>query len=48
VGTGFHAGLLERIQLTRRLLVWGVTQEECLATVGVLRRMAGYLERGEE
>lgn len=48
VGTGFHAGLLERIQPTRRLLVWGVTQEEYLATVGVLRRMAGYLERGEE
>jgi hypothetical protein len=44
MGTGFHAGLLERIQPTRRLLVWGVIQEEHLATVEVLRRMAGYLE----
>jgi DNA-binding MarR family transcriptional regulator len=48
VGTGVHAGLLERIQATRQRLVRGVTQEEYLATVNVLRRMAGNLERGEE
>ncbi|HEU4397797.1 MAG TPA: MarR family transcriptional regulator [Actinomycetota bacterium] len=48
VGTGVHAGLLERIQAMRWRLVRGVTQEEYLATVDVLRRMAGNLERDEE
>lgn len=44
-GAGAHAGLLERIQATRQLLVRGVTQEEYLATIDVLRRMAENLER---
>ncbi len=47
-GTTAHAALLERIQATRQRLVRGVTQQEYLATVDVLRRMAGNLERGEE
>jgi DNA-binding MarR family transcriptional regulator len=46
--TEVHAALLERIQVTRQQLVRGVTQEEYLATVDVLRRMAGNFERGEE
>ena len=44
-GAGAHAGLLERIQTTRQLLVRGVTQEEYLAAIDVLRRMAENLER---
>jgi DNA-binding MarR family transcriptional regulator len=44
-GVRAHAALLERIQSTRQLLVRGVTQEEYLATIGVLRRMAENLER---
>jgi DNA-binding MarR family transcriptional regulator len=47
-GTRVHAALLERIQATRQLLVRGVTQEEYLATIDVLRRMARNLERGED
>jgi len=47
-GTGVHGVLLERIQATRQRLVRGVTQEEYLATVDVLRRMARNLQRGEE
>ena len=42
---GAHAGLLERIQATRQLLVRGVTQEEYLAAIDILRRMAENLER---
>jgi hypothetical protein len=42
---GAHAGLLERVQATRQLLVRGVTQEEYLAAIDVLRRMAENLER---
>jgi DNA-binding MarR family transcriptional regulator len=48
VGTEVHAGMLERIQATRRRLVRGVTQAEYLATVEVLRRMAGNLEGSED
>jgi len=48
VGTEVHAGLLARIQAMRQRLMRGVTQEEYLVTVDVLRRMAGNLERGEE
>jgi DNA-binding MarR family transcriptional regulator len=44
-GAGAHAGLLERIQATRQLLVRGVTHEEYLAAIDVLRRMAENLER---
>jgi DNA-binding MarR family transcriptional regulator len=44
-GVRAHAALLERIQATRQLLVGGVTQEEYLAAVDVLRRMAENLER---
>jgi DNA-binding MarR family transcriptional regulator len=44
-GAGAHAGLLERIQATRQLLVRGVTQEEYLAAIDILRRMAENLER---
>ena len=47
-GAGVHAALLERIQATRQRLVRGVTQEEYLTTVDVLRRMARNLERGGE
>jgi hypothetical protein len=47
VGTGFHAGLLERTQPTRRLLVWGVTQEEYLAIVEVLGSLLERLEQRE-
>lgn len=44
-GAGAHAGLLERIQATRQLLVRGVTQEEYRAAIDILRRMAENLER---
>jgi DNA-binding MarR family transcriptional regulator len=44
-GAGAHAGLLERIQATRQLMVRGVTQEEYLAAIDILRRMAENLER---
>jgi hypothetical protein len=37
--------VLERIQATRQLLVRGVTQEEYLAAVDILRQMAQNLER---
>ena len=40
-----HAGLLERIQATRQLLVCGAAQEEYLAAIDILRRMAENLER---
>jgi DNA-binding MarR family transcriptional regulator len=43
-GARAHAALLERIQSVRQLLVRGVTQEEYLAAIDVLRRMAGNLE----
>jgi DNA-binding MarR family transcriptional regulator len=44
-GVRAHAALLERIQATRQLLVRGVTQEEYLAVIDILRRMAKNLER---
>lgn len=44
-GARAHAALLERIQAMRQLLVRGVTREEYLAAIGVLRRMAENLER---
>jgi DNA-binding MarR family transcriptional regulator len=44
-GARAHTALLQRIQATRQLLVRGVTQEEYLATIDVLRRMAENLER---
>ena len=48
VGTRVHAALLRQIQATRQLLMRDVTQEEYLAVVDVLRRMAANLERGQD
>jgi len=44
-GTRARAALLERVAGTRRLLVQGISDEEYLATVDVLRRKAENLER---
>lgn len=43
-GSAAHATLLALMEDTRRLLVRGVSQEEYLATIDVLRRMADNLE----
>ena len=43
-GKAARAKLAEQVDLTRRRLVDGVTQEEYLATVAVLQRMTANLE----
>jgi hypothetical protein len=43
-GKATRAQIAQRVDLTRRRLVDGVTQEEYLATVGVLQRMTANLE----
>jgi DNA-binding MarR family transcriptional regulator len=44
LGTEGHAAVAERIGEARRRITGGVSDEEYLATVGVLRRMAENLE----
>lgn len=44
LGVEGHAAVAERIGVARRRITDGVTDEEYLATVGVLRRMAENLE----
>jgi hypothetical protein len=43
-GTATRVKIAEQVDVTRRRLVDGVTREEYLATVAVLRRMAANLE----
>jgi hypothetical protein len=43
-GRAAHAALLDRINVSRRRILDGLTPEEYQATVRVLRRMAGNLE----
>ncbi|MGY0063083.1 MarR family winged helix-turn-helix transcriptional regulator [Streptomyces sp. LZ34] len=45
-GVEGHAAVAERIGAARQRVTGGVTDEEYLATVGVLRRMAENLEGG--
>jgi len=43
-GEAGRAALADRVRLSRRLLMDGLTPDDYEATVGVLRRMAGNLE----
>lgn len=44
-GRAAHAAVAERVDAARRVAAEGITGDEYVATVAVLRRMAGNLER---